>query len=374
MSSFDVKIHQLTVHPHPNADALELAQVGGYRAVVAKGAYRTGDYALYIPEAAVLPDPLIEELGLTGRLAGTHKNRVKAIKLRGELSQGIVCRPEVMASVFGKIGFKAPELIAEDILAPDWAEDLGIVKYEPPIPAHLVGEVYSYPWFVPMFSIENIKKFPDTFTPGQEVIATEKIHGTNVGITFVAATGHMAVASKGMGAKGLALVESDTNTYWRAVKAVKLREGLEYLVRQFPYIQTIAVYGEVFGAGIQDLPYGFKGSDGPQLRIFDIKIEGDDMPFFTSWEMLHVLVGHMADAGCTAQVVPVIYRGPYDYDTIQELTEGNSAFNPEQIREGLVVRSAVEGITADGRREYAKFISSRYLLRGKKGEEPTEFE
>lgn len=93
MSTLRVTAEQLTVHEHPNADALELAQVGLYRAVVAKGAYRTGDFAVYIPEQAVLPDVLIAQLGLTGRLAGGAANRVKAVRLRGELSQGLVCRP-----------------------------------------------------------------------------------------------------------------------------------------------------------------------------------------------------------------------------------------------------------------------------------------
>lgn len=71
MSTLRVTAEMLTVHDHPNADALELAQVGLYRAVVAKGAFRTGEHAVYIPEQSVLPAPLIEELGLTGRLAGS---------------------------------------------------------------------------------------------------------------------------------------------------------------------------------------------------------------------------------------------------------------------------------------------------------------
>ena len=35
-----------------------------------KGIYKTGDYAIYIPEQAILPDELIDELILTGKLAG----------------------------------------------------------------------------------------------------------------------------------------------------------------------------------------------------------------------------------------------------------------------------------------------------------------
>ena len=75
MSTFKVTAEKLVIHPHPNADALELAQMGLYRAVVPKGVYKTGDYAVYIPEQAVLPDDLIEELGLTGRLAGEDRIR-----------------------------------------------------------------------------------------------------------------------------------------------------------------------------------------------------------------------------------------------------------------------------------------------------------
>ncbi|MGO4753829.1 RNA ligase (ATP), partial [Streptomyces sp. 2MCAF27] len=99
MSTLRVTAELLTIHEHPNADALDLAQVGLYRAVVAKGAFRSGEFAVYVPEQAVLPDELIAELGLTGRLAGTAHNRVKAIRLRGELSQGLVCRPRALARV-----------------------------------------------------------------------------------------------------------------------------------------------------------------------------------------------------------------------------------------------------------------------------------
>jgi RNA ligase (TIGR02306 family) len=87
-----VIIERITVLPHPNADALELAQVNDYLCVVGKGAYRTGDLVAYIPEQSVLPDELIEFLGCRNYLAGAAKNRVRAARLRGVLSQGI-CLP-----------------------------------------------------------------------------------------------------------------------------------------------------------------------------------------------------------------------------------------------------------------------------------------
>ena len=129
MSTLRVTAEVLTVHEHPNADALELAQMGLYRAVVAKGPYRTGESAVYIPEQSVLPGELIEELGLTGRLAGNslagnNSDRVKAVRLRGELSQGIVCRPKALADV---------DLARAAADGADFAEALGIVKWVPPI-------------------------------------------------------------------------------------------------------------------------------------------------------------------------------------------------------------------------------------------------
>ncbi|OZC02031.1 hypothetical protein [Rubricoccus marinus] len=47
-------IARLTIEPHENADALELAAVGGYRAVVVKGRYQTGDLVVYIPEGSLV--------------------------------------------------------------------------------------------------------------------------------------------------------------------------------------------------------------------------------------------------------------------------------------------------------------------------------
>ncbi len=177
MSTFRVTMEHLTIHDHPNADALELAQVGLYRAVVVKGLYKTGDMALYIPEQAVLPDLLIEELGLTGRLAGKAKNRVKAVRLRGEISQGIVCRPNAAGLDWARVS-DCPWL-------DDYAHVLDITKWVPEIPPHMAGEVESAPELIRWIDIENLQRYTDIFTTGQHVIATEKIHGTACLVTIV---------------------------------------------------------------------------------------------------------------------------------------------------------------------------------------------
>lgn len=225
MSTLRVTAEVLTIHEHPNADALELAQVGLYRAVVAKGVYRTGDTAVYIPEQSVLPAELIEELGLTGRLAGGKSDRVKAVRLRGELSQGIVCRPRALADV---------DLTAAVTEGTDFAEQLGIVKWVPPIPPTMSGEVESAPDLLPWVDIENIQRYPDIFTPGEPVVLTEKLHGSACLMTYFAEDGRVQVSSKGFGSKSLALKEDPRNLYWRAVHGHGVTEAAARLAMGVP--------------------------------------------------------------------------------------------------------------------------------------------
>ena len=101
VSTLRVTAERLVVHRHPRTDTLELAQIGLYRSVVEAGSFRTGDVAVYLPEGSVLPPELIAELGLADKLAGPNHDRVKAVRLHGELSQGIVCRPSALSNVDG---------------------------------------------------------------------------------------------------------------------------------------------------------------------------------------------------------------------------------------------------------------------------------
>lgn len=102
MATFEAKVYKLTIEPHPNADKLELAVVGDYRAVVGKGLYKTGDLGVYIQEGSIVPKWLLQKMDLwdneknIGKLAGPQGNRVKSIKLRGILSTGLIYPVEVI--------------------------------------------------------------------------------------------------------------------------------------------------------------------------------------------------------------------------------------------------------------------------------------
>ncbi|OLZ72696.1 RNA ligase [Streptomyces sp. IMTB 2501] len=348
MSTLRVTAEVLTVHEHPNADALELAQVGLYRAVVAKGAYRTGEAAVYIPEQSLLPPALIEELGLTGRLAGGEANRVKAVRLRGELSQGIVCRPNTLADV---------DLARAAAEGTDFAERLGITKWVPPIPPTMNGDVESAPDLLPWVDIENIQRYPDIFAPGEPVVLTEKLHGSACLLTYVADEGRVYVSSKGFGAKSLALKEDPRNLYWRAVRGHGVAEAAARLAERLG-ARRVGIFGEVYGAGVQDLSYGADGRrETLGYAAFDVSVEVDGA---VRWlDAAESLEGELP-------VVPRLYAGPYDIERVLEFASGRETVSGRalHLREGVVIRPAVERYSAvTGGRAIAKAVSPAYLTR-----------
>ncbi|MFD4569262.1 RNA ligase (ATP) [Streptomyces sp. NPDC058475] len=348
MSTLRVTAEELTIHEHPNADALELAQVGLYRAVVAKGAYRTGERAVYIPEQSVLPAELIEELGLTGRLAGSKADRVRAVRLRGELSQGIVCRPKALAGV-------DLARAAED--GTDFAEVLGIVKWVPPIPPTMDGDVESAPDLLPWVDIENIQRYPDIFTPGEPVVLTEKLHGSACLLTYLADDGRVHVSSKGFGAKSLALKEDPRNLYWRAVHGHGVAQAAARLAERLG-ARRVGIFGEVYGAGVQDLSYG---ADGRRVSlgyaVFDVCAEIDGE---VRWlDAAALLDGELP-------LVPRLYEGPYDIERVLEVASGRETVSGRELhlREGVVIRPSPERYSpVTGGRAIAKAVSPAYLTR-----------
>lgn len=347
MSTFEVRVRELEVVEHPDADSLEIVNVlgTGYQCVARKGEWLTGQTAMYIPEQAVLPDKLIQEMGLEGLLAGSQKNRVKAIRLRGILSQGLLYWPRDWTRVPG-----AQESI-------DYAPSLGIVKYQPPIPMEMSGKVYECEGIHSYTDIENIKNHPDIFEDGEQVVITEKIHGTCAIYMWDGAEMH--VSSKGMASKGLAIEESEGNVYWRAAKQVGLEETMNAMAgwRFSPFF----IFGEVYG--VQDLHYGLqKGQVG--LRVFDIMENGiyyNVLEFEACCE-LHQLA-----------TVPVLYRGPFSKEVVDSFTMGETQVGTDgSIREGIVIRPVVERFDMRLGRVILKSISPDYLTR--KNKNATEYE
>lgn len=320
MSQFKVEVVTIdNVSNHPNADRLDIAQIRGWRCVVGRDQFKTGELAVYIPIDAVLPEYLVKELGIEKG----YRNRVKSLKLRGEFSQGLLMKP--------RDGWK---------LGDNVADALGVTKWEEPIPVEMRGIMAPRdPRFVQYTDIENIKNYPEVLTSDDQVVVTEKIHGTN----WRAANfdGEILVGSHRTNLK-----EAESNLYWRGATLIGVKEKL---------LPGEQIFGEVYGAGVQDLSYGKKPGE-IAVAIFDVMKDGKFLDYVDMQNFLEA-------KGWAKLTPPVLYSGPWSVELLK-YAAGSSILYHSQIKEGVVIKMLTE--TYDEKlagRKILKAISEAYLLR-----------
>ena len=355
----------------------------GYHVVVQRDLFHEGDLVAYIPEASLLPEWLVEDLGLTGLLHGPKKNRVKAIRLRGELSQGLIWAPKMTWDAwFRKYYAEIPKLFdetmehdeMEDIHLSyegvDITEAIGVKKWFPEIPSHLSGIMRTAPiWMRPTDS-ENVKKVGASLKDGETVYATEKIHGTQAsfGIEIVDNSDSpdfekgysVYVSSKGVLGRGAVIEEAAANDYWRCFHAEDLEPKLLRMLKASEGT-SLQIIGEAYGS-VQDLTYG--NPAGPlKFRAFDIRVNGE---FVCPYEFFQLCrFGNVP-------TVPLLYTGPYSVAMVGAFTDGMECVTGLSLhmREGIVIKPMEDRHERWGRCS-VKSVSSIYLMR--KGN-TTEFE
>lgn len=344
MAEFAVRMHELQIEDHPNADRLEIAKVLGYTCVVPKGEYSTGDLAAYIPEMSIVPDAILEEMGLEGRLAGKDKNRVRAQRLRGILSQGLVYSGRMLG--IDTCNWE----VGEDV-----TEQLGITKYEPPIPSEMRGALERYGGKDKLISydVENVKKYPDRLKEGEQCSMHEKIHGS-LCYVVIGPDRTMRMSSKGRASSQLVFADSVDNIYTRMCK--KYEKHLQDLADWFADMKGLGeetdthILCEVYGSKVQDLAYG-KELD---MAVFDVMIDGK---YMSQDDIQQALVGGLL------QQAPCVYVGPFSEEKMNHYTSGPSFVNgANHMREGVVIRPVPEREDADGR-VMLKSVSPEYLTR-----------
>lgn len=378
MSSFAVNILKLdAVETHPNADSLDIATIGGYRSIVKRGQFRAGDLVAYIPEAAVLPKDLLQHLGFwnadkaCGTLNGARGDRVKAIHLRGVLSQGICLtvvqdsaetgqlvlpgRPDGMAFLNVRLG--------DDVAAP-----LGVEKYQVPVPVHLAGEIFCTDTeLTAKFDVEDWKRHPLVFEEGEPVIFTEKLHGTFTGISLVpekfaheetfGPRKNVLLYSKGLGAEGMCFknnAANENNAYVRAT--AEAIAALSDTTRMAPGEEPFMLLGETFGAGVQDgMNYGIQTK--PKFRVFAAIRGFRSTSRYVDFAQLCAICTQLG-----LDMVPVLYQGPFSAASMRDYANGKTSLQADHTREGLVVTPQMERHAPGLGRVAVKYLSTKYLL------------
>ena len=329
------------LRPIPDADAIECAVIGGWTAVVKKGEFEAGDLAVYCEIDSWIPHALAPFLskGKEPRVFdGIAGERLRTMKLRGQLSQGLLLPFAIMKPFFDDI------LFTEGV---DVSELLGIVKYEAPIPAQLAGEVKGmFPGWIQKTDqerIQNLKEELDYWLREQHVWeVTEKLDGSSM--TVFLRDGEFGVCSR-----NLELKPSETNSLWK----VAIRNELELKLRRAD--RNLALQGELIGEGIQGNPYKQKGQEFFLFDIYDI----DTSKYLTPAERNAFVEEH------DIKHVPVLAFGAELWDTlginsideILQFAEGKSVMGMIGCeREGLVFKSKAMQCSF-------KAISNKFLLK-----------
>lgn len=167
---------------------------------------------------------------------------------------------------------------------------------------------------------------PDMFKEGEEVLVTEKVHGSNV--RFLTDLDGKFYA----GTRSTVLGDVNCQTNWQTkFQFLLAKYPMEKLTGAFP---NITLYCELFGPGIQGAAFTYNRKE-PELMLFDAYDATNNR-----WLPAENLIA-IANMG-GLWLAPGVYAGPWDKDLILSLAEDPSFFGDNQLREGVVIRSRPE--------------------------------
>lgn len=331
------------IRPIEGADAIEAAVVGGWTVVVKKGEFKAGDLAVYLEIDSWVPHelaPFLSKGQEPREYNGIKGERLRTVKLRGQVSQGLLLPLNVLA-----IKTDSGEYLGdwEQFEEYDVSERLGIQKWEAPIPAQLAGDVEGvFPAVIPKTDQERIQNLTEQLKEWQGNLdfhweVTEKLDGSSMTV-FVHGD------REGVCSRNWALKETAGNTLWTVARRERLIEKLRDSGR------NLALQGELIGEGIQGNAYKITGQEFYLFDIYDIN-RGE---YLTPLERRLFCDTH------GIKHVPVLAKEMVIQEWVSGLltmADGTSMLNPKAAREGLVFKCNTFGGPS------FKAISNRWLLK-----------
>jgi RNA ligase (TIGR02306 family) len=345
------------VRPIVGADAIEVVRINNWDVVSKKGEYKVGDFCIYCEIDSFLP--IKEEFEFLRKTSykkmsdGSEGFRLRTIRMRNQLSQGLLLPISILEGPDEmKIGISEQPWGNQLQLGPydnalvikegvDVTEMLGIVKYEPPIPAELQGKVKGmFPSFIRKTDEERIQNLSSEYEnirlSNKGFYVTEKLDGSSA--TFYYKDGVFGVCSR-----NLELLETEGNSFWKVARELNLEKKLKSLGK------NICIQGELLGPGVNGNIYKLNKHT---LRIFNI-YDIDLCKHYT----LDVFINTIQNL--KLQEIPILdsnFDLPKTIDELLFIADGKSKLNGNIDREGLVIRSVDRKISF-------KVISNKFLLK-----------
>jgi len=335
------------IEPIEGADAIERATILGWQCVVKKGEFQPGDLCIYCEVDSLLPvKPEFEFLRKSCFNTRLNGFRIKTVRLRGQISQGIAFPLTILPE--WPNGYK-PEEVPPYKEGHDATELLGIRKYEPEIHASLKGDVKgAFPSFIPKTDEERVQNVPNVLTrhPGKTFVATEKLDGTSS--TFYIKDGEFGVCGRNWELK-----DTEGNTYWEVAKKLEIEKRL----RSVGY--NVAIQGEIVGPSIQKNKYALNEFKLFIYHVFDI----DGYQYFDHIRAKDFCVANGFETVPEVETNIMLTERFPTVDSIVEYSSAKSILNPNVQREGVVIKSLHEAIDPELGRLSFKVINPQFLLK-----------
>ena len=338
------------IRPIEGADAIECAVVGGWTVVVKKGEYQAGDLAVYCEIDSWIPlelAPFLQKGDRGYEYNGVQGNRLRTVRLRGQLSQGLLLPVDEVNGQKFIVGHFLDDGVGTMVMVKEGdgvSGALGIQKWEAPIPAQLAGEVRGvFPGFIPKTDQERIQNLTvevaEWTAAGLTFEVTEKLDGSSM-------TVYSFDGDEGVCSRNLNLRETEQNSLWKVCRRENLLDKIAG--------RDLALQGELIGEGIQGNPYKIKGQQFFVFDIYDIRAG----KYFTPAQRRHFCdtygINHVPVlTGCADKDL-----GTGDVAEILVWAEAKSVLNDKTEREGLVFKCNADPAI------HFKAISNKFLLKG----------
>jgi len=337
------------IKPHDNAINLELATIGGWQVVVKLNQFKKGDLCVYCETDCLLPERPEFEF-----LRSSHF-RIKTVRLRGKLSQGIAFPLDILPKEQFDDIKKYNRY--EKIIGNEVTELLGIIKYEPPISPQLMGMARgNFPThYLPKTDEERLQSRIKLLKEidGKIVNITLKEDGTSFTAYHVVEDvpidepldnnpqtdpryeqrERVGVCSREVDLKEEAFPGSDMNTYWKVANQYDVKNKLMDFYKNTG--RNIGIQGEITGYGINENRLGLP-KNTYQLHLFNIyDIDNHKYVDFAEFTTIAAVL--------EIPTVETIYFGRFNFTLEQLLEMARGKYEgTNNTREGIVVRPVEE--------------------------------
>jgi len=359
------------VNPIPNADAIELIKVRAWNVVAKKGEFKPGDVCVYFEIDSFLPadDSRFEFLKKSGVKKGAddkERIRLKTIKLRGQISQGLALPIEQFDELRG-----LP-------LAIDVSDRLDVIKYERPEPKD-TNAAGIRPDFIPKTDEERIQNLWDKLSETEQdtlYVPTLKLDGSSCTVAFIGrdmedqwVMNHedideekkaIEVRHAGTGEKfgeiivcsrNMQLKYNPDSHFWKAVENARLPDILGDIGEDLRY--SIAVQGEVCGPGIQGNKDKFPNFKFFAFNVFNITTQS----YYDYTSVMGIFEEYGIESVPSLQHAFKVFK---KFSTIEEiLAYADGPSINAKYREGIVFKPFV-----NSSKDSFKVISNKFLLKG----------